>query len=75
MEFLYSDEGQNIWLKGYCHPIRFNDMQSRNVIPADLLSKLPSFAGPVAFPTIDQINTAKQVIADQWMAAVGADVK
>ena len=75
MEFLYSDEGQNIWLKGYCHPIRFNDMQSRNVIPADLLAKLPSFAGPVAFPTIDQINTAKQVIADQWMAAVGADVK
>jgi putative spermidine/putrescine transport system substrate-binding protein len=22
MEFLYSDEGQTIWMKGYCHPIR-----------------------------------------------------
>ena len=26
MEFLYSDEGQNIWLKGYCHPIRYEDL-------------------------------------------------
>jgi putative spermidine/putrescine transport system substrate-binding protein len=25
MEYLYSDEGQLGWLKGYCHPIRFND--------------------------------------------------
>ena len=22
-EFLYSDEGQNMWLRGYCHPIRY----------------------------------------------------
>ncbi|MCX6055547.1 MAG: extracellular solute-binding protein [Chloroflexi bacterium] len=75
MEFLYSDEGQNIWLKGYCHPIRYSDMQKRGVIPADLAAKLPTFDGPIAFPTIDQINTAKQVIADQWMSVVGADVK
>jgi putative spermidine/putrescine transport system substrate-binding protein len=74
-EFLYSDEGQNIWLKGYCHPIRFTDMQKRNVVPADVLAKLPSFSGPVAFPTIDQINAAKKVIGDNWMATVGADVK
>src|SRR5690606_18762508 len=26
MEYIYSDEGQLEWLKGYCHPIRFNDM-------------------------------------------------
>lgn len=26
MEYLYSDEGQLGWLKGYCHPIRFNDL-------------------------------------------------
>ena len=25
-EFLYSDEGQLIWLKGGCHPIRYNDL-------------------------------------------------
>ena len=74
-EFLYSDEGQNIWLKGYCHPIRYADMQKRNVIPADIAAKLPSFSGKVAFPTIDQINAAKKVIGDSWMSVVGADVK
>ena len=26
MEYLYSDEGQNIWLNGYCNPIRYDDM-------------------------------------------------
>jgi putative spermidine/putrescine transport system substrate-binding protein len=74
-EYLYSDEGQNVWLKGYCHPIRFSDMQKRGVIPTDVAAKLPTFSGPVAFPTIDQINAAKKVIGDNWMSVVGADVK
>lgn len=75
MEFLYSDEGQNIWLKGYCHPIRYEDMKARNVIPAELAAKLPEFNGPVAFPSIEQINNSKAVIAEKWMTVVGADVK
>lgn len=75
MEYLYSDEGQTVWLKGYCHPIRYADMQKRGVIPADLSAKLPSFSGPIAFPSIDQINAAKKLIADNWMTVVGADVK
>ena len=29
MEHLYSDEGQLMWLKGYCHPIRYNDLAAR----------------------------------------------
>ena len=36
MEYLYSDEGQNIWLKGYCNPIRYDDMVARGVVPAEL---------------------------------------
>ena len=75
MEYLYSDEGQIIWLKGYCHPIRYKDMASRGVIPADIAAKLPTFDGPVAFPTIDQINAAKKLITDNWMTVVSADVK
>ncbi len=31
MEFLYSDEGQIIWMKGYCHPIRFDDLNGKTV--------------------------------------------
>lgn len=75
MEFLYSDEGQNIWLKGYCHPIRYNDMKEKGTLDAEAVAKLPTFDGPVAFPSIDQINAAKALIADQWMSVVGADVK
>ena len=75
MEFLYSDEGQNIWLKGYCHPIRYADMETRGVLPADLVAKLPQSKAAVAFPSIDQISAAKKLIADNWMTTVGADVK
>ncbi len=74
MEFLYSDEGQNIWLKGYCNPIRFEDMSKRSAIPADVLAKLPDTAGAV-FPTLDQLNAATTLITKNWDSVVGADVK
>ena len=45
MEYLYSDEGQLGWLKGYCHPIRFNDLAKNGKIPQDLLDKLPPAGG------------------------------
>ena len=41
MEFLYSDEGQLLWLAGYCHPIRFNALSAAGKLPADLMAKLP----------------------------------
>ena len=74
MEYLYSDEGQLLWMKGYCHPIREADLRARSVIPADLASKLPDVSGAV-FPTLDQLNTAKDLITKNWDSAVGADVK
>jgi len=37
-EFLYSDEGQLLWLKGFAHPARFEDLLRRNVIPRELLA-------------------------------------
>ena len=77
MEFLYSDEGQNIWLSGYCHPIRYNDMAARDVIPADLAAKLPAaelYANAV-FPSLDQLTAAKELITSQWDSVVKADVK
>ena len=77
MEYLYSDEGQLVWLKGYCHPIRYNDLAKKNAIPADLAAKLPpaDLYAKAVFPSIDQINAAKAVIAEKWMGVVGADVK
>lgn len=72
MEFMYSDEGQLLWLKGYVHPARYEDLIARGVIPAELLERMPSAEAYVnaQFPTPDQSSTARQVIADNWARIV-----
>jgi putative spermidine/putrescine transport system substrate-binding protein len=77
MEFLYSDEGQLIWLKGYCHPIRYNDLVARGVIPADLAAALPpeDLYAQAVFPTLDQLVAARELITTQWDTVVQADVQ
>ncbi len=77
MEYLYSDEGQIGWLKGYCHPIRFQDLVKNNKVPADVLAKLPPAAAyeKAVFPTLDQQDQSKGVITKQWDTVVGANVK
>jgi putative spermidine/putrescine transport system substrate-binding protein len=73
-EFLYSDEGQNLWLKGYCHPIRYEDLVANDAVPAEQLAKLPDVTGAV-FPTLEQLDKAKALITGQWDAVVGANVQ
>lgn len=73
MDFLYSDEGQNIWLKGYCHPIRYENLVADGKVPQEQLDKLPDVEGAV-FPSLDQLNAAKELITTQWDTVVGVDV-
>jgi putative spermidine/putrescine transport system substrate-binding protein len=77
IEHLYSDEGQLGWLKGYCHPIRFNDLVKNKKVPADLLAKLPPAEAysKAVFPTLEQEARAKEIITKQWNTVVGANVK
>jgi putative spermidine/putrescine transport system substrate-binding protein len=77
MEHLYSDEGQLLWLKGYCHPIRFNDLVKNGKVPQEMLDKLPPAAAYEAavFPSLDQQAAAKEVITKQWDSVVGANVQ
>jgi len=72
MEYLYSDEGQLLYLKGYATPARFDDLKARNAIPQDLLAKLPAANVSVGFPTNDQISTVTDQIKSGWAAVVGA---
>lgn len=76
MEYLYSDEGQLIWLKGFGHPIRYNDLVKRNVIPADLAKKLPSadLYAKAVFPSGAQVSAARKFIGDNWDKVVGVKV-
>ena len=77
MEYLYSDEGQLGWLKGYCHPARFNAMAAAGKIPQDLLDALPPAASYEAayFPTLDEVNANKAAVTAGWDATVGANVQ
>lgn len=77
MEYLYSDEGQLIWLSGFGHPIRFNAMVKANKIPADLASQLPPadvYAKGV-FASLDQLAKAKDTVTKNWETVVGTGAK
>jgi putative spermidine/putrescine transport system substrate-binding protein len=77
MEYLYSDEGQLLWLEGYCHPIRFNAMADAGTIPQDLLDRLPAaenYANAV-FPTVEEQTTNSATITTGWDEKVGASVE
>jgi putative spermidine/putrescine transport system substrate-binding protein len=73
-EFLYSDEGQNIWLKGYCHPIRYENLIAADAVPQEQLDKLPDVEGAV-FPSLDQLNAASELITGQWDTVVGLNIQ
>ncbi|MDP9285084.1 MAG: ABC transporter substrate-binding protein [Actinomycetota bacterium] len=72
-EFIYSDQGQILYLKGFAHPARFNDLATRNVLPKSLLSALPSSAlyAKVKFASLAQQTKAKAKIATDWPSKVG----
>jgi putative spermidine/putrescine transport system substrate-binding protein len=74
MEFLYSDQGQNIWLKGYCNPIRYDAMVTAGTVDTAAQAKLPDTKG-ASLPTLDQITKASDLITKNWATEVGATVK
>ena len=77
MEYLYSDEGQNLWLKGYCHPARFNAMVAAGKVPQELIDALPPAASYEAayFPTLEEVDANKAAFTGGWVAVVGANVQ
>src|SRR3979411_3404337 len=40
-EYIFSDEGQLFYLKGYAHPARYQKLVAAGKVPADLSAKLP----------------------------------
>ncbi|ODS54731.1 MAG: iron ABC transporter substrate-binding protein [Agrobacterium sp. SCN 61-19] len=77
MEHLYSDEGQLGWLKGYCHPARFNAMVKAGKIPQDLLDALPPAESyeKAYFPTLEEVDANKAAVTAGWDSVVGANVQ
>jgi putative spermidine/putrescine transport system substrate-binding protein len=69
-EFLYSDEGQNLWLKGQARPIRLAVMEKAGTADKAALAALPSVRGEVRYPTQAQVDTASQVVLREWASTV-----
>ena len=77
MEHLYSDEGQLGWLKGYCHPARFNAMVKDGKVPQELLDALPPAESyeKAYFPTLEEVDANKAAVTGAWDSVVGANVQ
>jgi putative spermidine/putrescine transport system substrate-binding protein len=67
-EWLYSDEGQLLFLAGYAHPARYADLAKRNLISASLSAKLPPAApyADIKFATQEQVAKAQKTLASLW---------
>ena len=67
-----SDEGQLLYLKGYAHPIRFNDMAKRGIIPKELSDKLPPAEAyeKAVFLSVPELTEAKAYITENWRKVV-----
>ena len=68
MEYLYSDEGQTGWLKGYCYPIRFDGPEGRGASRPTCSPSCRTSTGAV-FPTSAQATAAKD--ADHQAVGLG----
>jgi putative spermidine/putrescine transport system substrate-binding protein len=67
-EFIYSDQGQLLYLAGFTHPARYADLAARNVIPPALAAALPPASSyqNLQFASQAQLAAAATVLTQQW---------
>ena len=69
-EYLYSDEGQNLWLKGLARPVRQAAMTKSGKVDAAAAAALPAVNGTPRFLSPDQATAAKNYVVAHWDAAI-----
>ncbi|MEY9967419.1 putative spermidine/putrescine transport system substrate-binding protein [Streptacidiphilus sp. MAP12-16] len=69
-EYLYSAEGQNLFLGGFARPVEMDALKSAGTLDAAAAAKLPTVSGTPTFPTQAQIKTAKAALATGWAKAI-----
>lgn len=69
-EFLYSDEVQNLWLKGGARPARMEAMTEAGTIDEELAAALPEVPEETVVPTEEQSAAAGTLLGEKWAAAV-----
>lgn len=71
-EFLYSNVGQNLWLKGFARPILLPSMEKAGTVKKSLLSLLPAVSGEPKFPTQGDLSKAQTAVASTWPTISGS---
>jgi putative spermidine/putrescine transport system substrate-binding protein len=69
-EFLYSDEGQNIWLQGFARPVRLDAMVAAGTVDKEAVANLPEVNGTPVFLTQEQLAKQQQYLLENWEKAV-----
>ena len=69
-EFLYSDEGQNIWLQGFARPVRLDAMVAAGTVDKEAVANLPEAKGTPVFLTQDQLAKQQEYLLENWEQAV-----
>jgi putative spermidine/putrescine transport system substrate-binding protein len=70
-EFLYSDAGQNLWLKGGARPVRQDVMTKAGTIDAAAAANLPKVGASPVFQTQAQVDAAQKYLTANWAKAIG----
>ena len=70
-EFLYSVDGQNLWLQGGARPIEADAMVKAGTIDKTAYDALPPVTGTPVVPTDAQTTKAAAYLADHWAEVTG----
>lgn len=69
-EFLYSTEGQNLFLQGFSRPAEMPAMTRNGTVDKTAAAKLPPVTGTPTFPTTAQVDAAQKAVLAGWAKAV-----
>jgi putative spermidine/putrescine transport system substrate-binding protein len=70
-EFLYSDQGQNLWLAGGARPVRLDAMTKAGTVDKTALAALPKITGTPVILTQGQSDKAAAFLKNHWSSSIG----
>ena len=70
-EFVFSDEGQNIWLNGGARPARADAMVDAGTIDQEAYDTLPPVEGEPVLQTVADVEKCTEYLLANWAKAVG----
>ncbi|GHO62472.1 iron ABC transporter substrate-binding protein [Ktedonobacter sp. SOSP1-52] len=73
MEYIFSDEGQLNYLKGYAHPARYQALVKAGKVPTELADKLPpaeQYANVKFVTDLSKLDAAATALSNNWQSQV-----